>query len=113
RPRGGEVKTMSNSWIRRFAPALSLCFLLMAPMRVLAQAVTGVITGSVVDSTGAVVAGAAITLVNENTGDLRDLKAEPDGGFVIAGVFPGRYTIRIEAPGFKRLERQNINITAA
>src|SRR3989442_198712 len=89
---------------------LLLCAVFL--VRVAAQTVTGVISGSVVDTSGAILAGAGVTLVNENTGDKRDQKTEADGSFVIAGVFPGRYTIRVEVTGFKRLERQNINISA-
>ena len=98
----------------RILPVLCVSgILILTPGIASAQAVAGSITGSVADSSGAVVPSATITLINEDTGDKRSLKTEADGAFNITEVFPGRYTIRVEANGFKRLDRENINITAS
>jgi hypothetical protein len=67
----------------------------------------------VADPSGGVVPGASITLINEDNQDKHFLKAEGDGTFIIPDLFPGRYTIQIEAPGFKKFDKQNINIEAS
>jgi hypothetical protein len=77
------------------------------------QTVTGVITGSVADSTGQSVPAASVTVVSETTGDSRRTQTEATGGFVFTAVTPGRYTITVEAPGFKRLEKKNLTMTAS
>ena len=71
-----------------------------------AQTVTGVISGSVADPTGAVVPKAEVQLINEVTTDHRAIITDSSGDFVFAAVLPGRYTVAVECAGFKRLERR-------
>ena len=82
------------------------------PTRSMAQT-TATITGTVADASGAVVPGADISLIKEDTGDKHLLKSQGDGTFVIPDLFPGTYTIQIKAPGFKTFDKQNINIEAS
>jgi hypothetical protein len=77
-----------------------------------AQNVTGSISGSVVDDTGAVVPTAAVTLVNERTGENRKVISSEVGDFVITALQPDSYTIKIEKQGFRALERTGIIVTA-
>jgi len=78
-----------------------------------AQTVTGYVSGSVVDSSGLPVPNAVVTLTNEATGDRRTQNTTTTGDFVFSAVLPGRYTLSVEAQGFKRIEKQNLNVTAA
>lgn len=78
-----------------------------------AQTVSGYISGSVVDSSGLPVPGAQVVLINEATGEQRTQQTNAAGDFVFSAVLPGRYTVAVEAKGFKRVEKQNLNITAA
>jgi len=78
-----------------------------------AQTVSGIIAGSVFDPGGLPIAGAAVSLTNADTGDHREMKTEPSGEFVFSSVLPGRYTVAVEAKGFKRLEKTDLNITQA
>jgi hypothetical protein len=78
-----------------------------------AQTVTGLIAGSVLDGTGAAVPGVAVQLRNTRTGDVRTQNANEGGDFVFTGVAPGTYTVVIEAKGFKKIEKTDLNITAA
>ena len=65
-----------------------------------AQAVSGTILGTVTDSTGAVVAGAKVTLVNEGTGLTRVVMADNNGEYTAPGLPTGHYTITSEMTGF-------------
>ncbi len=89
---------------RRISPLVCFLFaglsLALWPARSVAQT-TATITGTVADPSGGVVPGASITLIKEDTGDTHLLKSQGDGTFVIPELFPGRYTIQIEATGFK------------
>lgn len=70
-----------------------------------AQAPTGIITGVVTDATGAVVAGARITITNRATGLSRNLSTSAEGDYSAAALPPGDYQVTAEATGFSLLER--------
>lgn len=86
---------------------------LVAFCGVQAQDISGVIMGTVLDSSGAAVAGAPITLIDAGTGLKQAVATSASGEFVLPSVPPGTYSIAVEAPGFKRYERTGIQITAA
>ncbi|HYG97579.1 MAG TPA: TonB-dependent receptor [Terriglobales bacterium] len=90
------------STLRRYGTtaALTIIALLMLQSAVFAQH-TGVITGTVLDSTGAVVPGAKVELINQATQDTRNTVSNGEGYFTFAGVMPGTYTVKADAQGFK------------
>src|SRR5438105_1208423 len=77
-----------------------------------AQSVTGNISGSVSDPNGAVVAGASVTLVNDQTKDKRDQVTNDSGRFNFVSVQPGVYTLKIEHQGFETLLRTKVVLSA-
>ena len=58
----------------------------------------GIVTGSVKDTTGAVIPGAAIILTDEN-GGTTETKTGSDGTYTVRGVPPGTYSISATLPG--------------
>ena len=66
-----------------------------------AQTLTGQLSGTVVDSSDAVLPGATVTLVNELSGDQRTTVTNEAGNFVFAAVQPGTYTVKVELSGFQ------------
>src|ERR1700676_157377 len=81
-------------------------FLVCLP--VFSQVNFGRILGSVTDQSGAVIAGASITVSNTQTGLSRTLTTDSAGGYVAPSLPPGTYSIRAGASGFKTAEHQNI-----
>ena len=85
----------------------SLCAILVLllsvalPRQLAAQIDTGGITGTVHDSTGAVIANATITLTNDATNGTAATKSTSTGTYSFGGVLPGAYTIKAEAGGFQ------------
>ena len=77
-----------------------------------AQTVTGTISGVVVDPNGAIVAGASVTLVSDQTGDQRDQVTNESGRFSFAAVQPGSYSVKIEHQGFETLLRTKVILSA-
>jgi hypothetical protein len=77
-----------------------------------AQTVSGTISGRVVDPSGAVIAGAKITVSNEATGEARDLKTQETGDFSFVSLRPGTYTVAVEQQGFRKFERKG-NVLSA
>ncbi len=62
----------------------------------------GEVTGSVFDATGAVVAGANVSLLDRATSALRNTKTDSSGNFVFHAVVPGTYDLTAEASGFEK-----------
>ena len=91
--------------IRRlwFAP---LCFLLCV-VPVLAQ-VNGVITGTVRDNSGAVIAGAGVTVSDADKGIHRTTQSNSDGDYLVAGLGAGKYDVTITAPGFEKYQAKSV-----
>jgi hypothetical protein len=84
-----------------------LCLLLMVPM-LRAQLTTGSLSGTVTDSTGAVVPAATVVLLNEATRDERTTKSNSAGHFTFAAVQPGTYTTTVMASKFKAWKQSGI-----
>jgi outer membrane receptor protein involved in Fe transport len=77
-----------------------------------AQNVTGSITGRVIDQQGAPVANATVTVTDPAKNVTTSQKTSSEGGFTIAGLFPGNYTVGVEAAGFKKLSRASVALDA-
>lgn len=72
----------------------------------------GSITGSVKDPSGAVIAGAVVTLSNLSTTGNRTVLTGSDGRFTFANVSPGDYRINVEKAGFATLAQSTIAVNA-
>ena len=77
------------------------------------QTVTGRILGTVTDSTGAAIRGAAVTITDTQRGTTRNLTTDEAGTYVAPNLVPGAYKVRAEAKGFKTVERVNITLEVA
>ena len=73
-----------------------------------AQTRTGSLSGTVTDSSGGVLPGATVTLVNELSADARNSVSNESGNFVFAAVPPGTYTVKVELSGFQTIETKGI-----
>lgn len=60
------------------------------------------LTGVVMDSTHALVSGAAVMTKEVNTGAVRTGQSDANGRFLFAQVNPGTYQIEVTAPNFSR-----------
>jgi len=71
----------------------------------LASALFGQITGSlrgvVIDSSGAAIPGATVTLTSLETGEVRQMRTDPEGNFAFHLLRIGFYEIKAEAGGFR------------
>jgi len=89
--------------------SLALVGLLGAVLQ--AQVSTSRVTGVVSDKTGAVVAGARVTLTNEGTGATFAAVTTATGVYVFDAIQVGTYTVTVEMGGFKRLVARNNILT--
>jgi len=66
--------------------------------------------GTVTDKSGAVVAGATVTVINQATGVRRNTVTGESGFYRIAGLAPGQYHVDVEAPSFKKSSKSNVTV---
>src|SRR5512142_1502472 len=66
---------------------------------------TSAVRGSIADPQGSVVANATVTLTNADTNQTRTQKTGAGGTFTFDLLKPGSYTLKVEAAGFRTLER--------
>jgi hypothetical protein len=79
---------------------------------VYAQQITGSITGSVVDSSGAAIVGASVKLTNTGTAFVQTTTTDSSGNFQFLLLQPGTYLIEGSNPGFKMFRRDGIIVEA-
>ncbi len=72
----------------------------------------GAIEGTVTDTTGAVISGAAVTATNNGTAVSVTRTTSAAGYYNIAPLIPGTYTVTVSAAGFELFQQQNLVIDA-
>ena len=75
-----------------------------------AQIGAGALAGHVVDQAGAAVPGATVTVTAVGTSLSRTVVTGQTGGYVVPGLAPGSYQIRVELSGFRPLTREGIRL---
>jgi hypothetical protein len=72
------------------------------------QSTFGTVDGSVIDSSGAAVAGAQVTLTNIGTQEKRTQATGNEGLYQFVNVIPGNYRLDVEKAGFKHFTRNDV-----
>jgi hypothetical protein len=88
---------------------LVLC-LIVAVVPLGAQTTAGSIVGTVTDPSGAIIAGAAITITNMGTNIAVKTTTDASGEYVLTPLEVGKYSVAVEATGFKRSVRSDIQV---
>jgi hypothetical protein len=78
-----------------------------------AQSIFGTLTGVVSDQAQAVIPGAKVTLTDSGSGGVRSTVTNSEGYFTFAAVPVGRYSVLVEASGFKQFRLENITLGAS
>jgi len=99
----------------RATPRLLLLLILFAAFStsLFAQTFRGTLLGTVVDPTGAVIPGAAISVKNMDTGIERTTESNSDGAFNVPELPIGRYAVTATTAGFAPYHAEGINIEVA
>ena len=88
----------------------TLCILVLSTASAFGQGSTATIRGNIQDSSGGVLPGATITLTNTGTKSVQSAVSDDRGQYLVAGLFPGTYDLRVELSGFKSYERKAISL---
>src|SRR5712692_9050226 len=94
----------------RYVPVLVIGLILGAVV-VSSQLSTGTISGVVQDTSGAVIAGAMVTVRNVDTGAVRSLPSDEGGRYVVPVLPVGNYEVRGQQTGFQTEIRSGIVLT--
>ena len=103
--------TAHRSW--RLLIPLLVAFGLVAGVPVVAQSGRGTLTGTIQDTNGAVIPGAAIALRETQTGSSFDSKSGPEGLFTFPELPPGIYALEVSATGFETYRQVGIVVQVA
>ena len=93
---------------RIFFVILAVCLLLASPVSIHAQFETASVLGYVRDGSGAVVSGATVSLVNQETKTHVTAQTDAQGAYQFTDVKIGQYQITSQANGFDPTQRGSI-----
>lgn len=91
---------------------LLLCFLLLVALPAAAQSTFGAIVGTVRDTTGAVIPGAQVKLVNTGTTATRAVFSDDQGNYAFRNIDVGTYQVTVILQGFRNEVMPLVALTA-
>ena len=92
----------------RYAVVVIVCYLSVDISR--SQSISGTISGSVIDPSGAAIPDVAVTLVNDLTKETRQDTTKTRGEFVFPALQPGTYSITLQKAGFESVKRTGLDL---
>lgn len=117
-PRNGYWNRLQLVWGTNmrftYPAALALCLaLLLTPGLLVGQSFLGSITGSVQDTSGAVIPDAQVTLNNVNTAEQLKAVTNSSGIYLFSNLQPGVYVVTVSHAGFSQARSGSITLIAA
>ena len=95
----------------RLSPLLYYFCLPVSPeLTLIAQTTTGVILGTVTDSSGAVIPAAAVQITNEGTGRTQTINSDAQGRYNLPDLQVGTYDVQATKAGFQTLIKRRVTL---
>ena len=94
-------------------PVRLTCLVIVSTVAGFSQGGFGTISGRITDAAGGVVPGATVQATNPETGLNASGKTDGSGTYQLLQLPPADYDLRVEAQGFKKLERKGIKVQVA
>ncbi len=88
-----------------------LCVMIFSAQRLYAQ--NAALTGLITDPSGAMIPHAQVTLTDERTSTVWKATTNDRGLYSVPNIAPGKYTLDVDAPGFKHYKQTDINVDPA
>lgn len=110
----GQPDRFSGLHVGRLFSGIALLVVLFAwrldCLRLEAQTSCGSVVGTVIDTTGADVLGATVTLENDGTGATEATTTGDGGTYSFLNLNPGSYTLTVSQPGFQSSRRRQVDV---
>src|ERR1700693_1176286 len=90
-----------------------VAFVLFTGTTLLGQTFRGTISGTVTDTSGAVVSGASVKVHNDNTGLDRATETTGDGSYSVTELPIGTYSVTVSESGFQTSVISNLAVDVA
>lgn len=98
--------------MRLLLTSITIIFLVATMALGQSQSTTGNIEGRVIDQTGAVVPGAAVSATNQDTGFGKTVMTDDEGNYIFVLLPPGKYKVEVAATkGFAAATYNNVSVT--
>jgi hypothetical protein len=112
---GGRLdRIKAHAFPANFCLFLLIAFALaLAPTAARSQELEGTFTGTVTDSTGALIPHATVTITLNGSGAERVVQTDDQGNFTAANLPAGTYTVQVKAPHFEAFSDQNVVLNVA
>src|ERR1700692_3725951 len=105
----------NRSFGQKFAFACTLftilCIACICTFQARAQVSGATLTGTVTDSSGAVIPNAKVSITDSSTGVTRNVISDSAGLYTAPNLLPGTYEIRATATGFSTQGQRGITLT--
>lgn len=95
------IRSQTGVLEMKIAVGLICCVLLVCSVGMAQNVAVSQITGAVLDSSGAAVAGASVKLTQTDTGFTKEFKSEDSGAYTAPNLPIGPYKLEVSAPGFR------------
>src|SRR5271169_6711067 len=89
---------------------LFVALLAVSALPAFGQIDRGAIAGRILDSSGAVVPKATVTVTNKATGIVATTPVNDEGEYQVLTLIPGTYSVKVSADGFESVLRDNIEL---
>ena len=94
-----------------FSLSFALVFAFFGTGHLFAQGTTATILGTITDTSGAAVAGAAVQVRNVGTGSTQSVMSDAQGRYRVADLGVGEYEVQAGQTGFSTLVHKGITLT--
>ena len=100
--------------MKHFLASIAFAVVLLTSFspRLAAQAVYGSIVGTVTDASSSAVPAAKVTITDLERQVVNNVEANESGNYLQRSLIVSRYRVRVEAPGFKAFQQDNVNVSA-
>jgi len=86
---------------------------LSACLAATAQDFRATVTGRILDSSGAAVAGVKIQAIQKGTNQVTTAASNSEGFYSLPYLQPSTYSVRVEAAGFRKMRRESVTLMVA
>jgi len=99
------------NWFRPVLVIVGLIFGIFSSVQVRSQVSNATLSGTVADSSGAVIANPKVSIQNVATGISREVTTDSDGFYSVSNLQPGSYQVTVSASGFSTYEQMSLTLT--